>query len=304
MFLMRDWSNPNDHAYGLEGGKNYINDELMISDGQSNDLKSVREFVHSSFQEISCFLMPYPGEFIREKDYNGRWFEMKDPFKSKLFEFVQSLLMPSSLVVKNINNNKLTAKQLNDFMKSYFEIFKSDELLKVETVYEVTARTQLNELLSNCMEQYKSLVNMQILNYSTPNFNESLENNQQLFKNYTLSTYKSSNKMGTGEQKKTFYEQLNDMMEKEYENWSKQELVNQKTYQDIINRNQKAIDDRESSCRMIEQSYQQTLKKLDDKENENDNFEKETKYSNKKLIKYKTNVEMLKAQLFKTNSVQ
>jgi len=34
-----------------------------MKDDQNEDFKSVREFIHSSFEELSCSLLPHPGKF-------------------------------------------------------------------------------------------------------------------------------------------------------------------------------------------------------------------------------------------------
>ncbi|CAO1424005.1 unnamed protein product [Diamesa tonsa] len=283
LFLMRDWTNDEEYSYGFDGGRKYIKEQLQTFSSHKEEHRSVRQFIHSSFDEILCFLMPRPDGFINKKGYDGRWSEMDDTFKSQLFDFVSSLLSPSKLDVKKINNKELTTKQLNDYMKSYFEIFKSKELLRIETIYEATARTQLTGLVTDCIELYKSIVDMQILNYSTPYFDKNLENNHQLFKNYTLLFYKSSNKMGNDEQKIKFMEQLNDSMEKEYKVWQKRELLNHKNYNDEMNRIQNAIDQREIDCRKTDDLYQQKLKELGDAQNVNANLNKDLDYANKEF---------------------
>lgn len=280
LFLMRDWTNTEDFDYGYDGGMKYIKTQLEISPHHKNELKSVREFIHSSFDKISCFLMPRPDGFINKKGYDGRWFNMDYDFKKQLMDFVSSLLSPSNLLVKKINNKDLNAKQLNDYMKTYFEIFKSNELLKVETIYEATARTQLLELVSKCIEKYKSIVDMQVLNYSTPYFNVNLENNHQLFKNYTLSFYRSSNKMGSDVQKEEFMEQLNESMEKDYKIWQTRELLKYNNYNAEMERIQKEIDQREVASKNVEVLYNQTSEKFEDALKENAQLMKDLNNAN------------------------
>jgi len=35
---------------------------LEINNDQKEELKTVREFIHSSFEELSCSLLPHPGK--------------------------------------------------------------------------------------------------------------------------------------------------------------------------------------------------------------------------------------------------
>lgn len=101
MFLIRDWSYPYEHEYGLEGGKTflekrlqvallYINslffcywswdDELkcpldicQVKQNQHEELQTVRKHIHSCFSNIHCFLLPHPGLKVAiNPNFDGR----------------------------------------------------------------------------------------------------------------------------------------------------------------------------------------------------------------------------------------
>ena len=45
----------------MEGGESYLDDFLKVKNGQKEELKSVRQFIHNSFEELCCALFPHPG---------------------------------------------------------------------------------------------------------------------------------------------------------------------------------------------------------------------------------------------------
>lgn len=57
VFLMRDWNNPDEFPFGFDGGQRYLDDTLVIKPHHPAELKSVREFVKSSFDKLSCCLV-------------------------------------------------------------------------------------------------------------------------------------------------------------------------------------------------------------------------------------------------------
>lgn len=99
MFLIRDWSYPYEHEYGLKGGKNFLERRLQVrlkrdripeyvvlqiqcmfdyldpqvKQNQHEELQNVRKHIHSCFSNISCFLMPHPGLKVATNPYfDGR----------------------------------------------------------------------------------------------------------------------------------------------------------------------------------------------------------------------------------------
>ena len=74
VFLIRDWPNPKEHSFGSQGGKDYIDDYLKISEeNKSTELGKRRQKIRQFFSKVDCFLMPKPGEKIEtdESDLNS-----------------------------------------------------------------------------------------------------------------------------------------------------------------------------------------------------------------------------------------
>lgn len=43
----------------------YLDAFLEIKPHQREELKSVRQFIKASFEELTCFLLPHPGNFLK-----------------------------------------------------------------------------------------------------------------------------------------------------------------------------------------------------------------------------------------------
>ena len=123
MFLIRDWSNPDEFAYGLSDGSAYL-DEVLAVDGIPEETGRTKNYIESSF-DLSCFLLPHPGKGVtNSKDYNGQWSQMDEEFKEHLHVLAETLLAPENLVLKKFNNQKMTCKELFSSILDFVELYK------------------------------------------------------------------------------------------------------------------------------------------------------------------------------------
>nr|XP_014426257.1 atlastin-2-like [Pelodiscus sinensis] len=73
MFLIRDWSYPYEHSYGLEGGENFLEKRLQVKQNQHEELQNVRKHIRSCFSNLGCFLLPHPGlKVATNPNFDGR----------------------------------------------------------------------------------------------------------------------------------------------------------------------------------------------------------------------------------------
>jgi atlastin len=116
-----------------------------VKDEQHEELKQVRVYIHSSFEEVKCFLMPHPGfavstsqDFhgeIQGRDELGLGLQMFDPhlaiekpFVEHLRVLVPSILSSRAVQPKRINGQAITCRELLVYMKAYTAMFQGDEL--------------------------------------------------------------------------------------------------------------------------------------------------------------------------------
>lgn len=122
LFLVRDWYFPSDAPYGEKGGEEILKRRLKTSPLQAPELKSLLENIRSTFSEITCFLMPYPGRKVAgAASTESCLLEMEEDFVLSVKELVHSLLAPENLVVKQISHSDITCGELVWFMEKYMD---------------------------------------------------------------------------------------------------------------------------------------------------------------------------------------
>lgn len=159
LFLIRDWCCPSEYPFGFEGGNSYIMKQLEIKDDQLIALKSVREYIFSSFEDISCFLLPEPGRSVKDTRFDGRWSMMESDFKDELKILIETLLHPNKLVIKKLNNEKLVGAELKKFIEISLNFFKFNENVCNLTPFEIQLQLQMNTLIENELENYQNQLN-------------------------------------------------------------------------------------------------------------------------------------------------
>lgn len=128
-FLVRDWSFPYEAEYGAVGGQRILKRRLEINEQQHPDLQALRNHITSCFSEISCFLLPHPGLTVANNPtFDGRLSDITPEFKNSLKSLTPMLLAPENLIIKRINGQKVRAKEMIQYFKSYIAIYKGNEL--------------------------------------------------------------------------------------------------------------------------------------------------------------------------------
>ncbi|XP_010779518.1 atlastin-1 [Notothenia coriiceps] len=161
IFLVRDWSFPYEFPYGQEGGMNFLEKRLKISENQHEELQNVRKHIHSCFTNISCFLMPHPGlKVATNPNFDGRIKEIDGEFINNLKVLVPWLLSPENIDVKEINGSKITCRGLLEYFKAYIKIYQGEELPHPKSMLQATAEANnlaavaaAKDLYSKKMEQ-------------------------------------------------------------------------------------------------------------------------------------------------------
>lgn len=138
-FLVRDWSFPYEAEYGALGGQQLLEKRLEVSERQHPELQSLRRHITSCFTEIGCFLMPHPGLTVATNPtFDGRLASIEPVFKQSLRGLVPMLLAPESLIVKSISGQKVRARDMIQYFKSYMAIYKGSELPEPKSMLAVS----------------------------------------------------------------------------------------------------------------------------------------------------------------------
>uniref|UniRef100_A0A8D0CZW5 Atlastin GTPase 2 n=1 Tax=Sander lucioperca TaxID=283035 RepID=A0A8D0CZW5_SANLU len=143
MFLIRDWSYPYEHPYGLTGGQSFLEKRLQVKQNQHEELQNVRKHIHSCFSNIGCFLLPHPGlKVATNPHFDGRLSDIDEEFKAELVSLVPTLLAPENLVEKEIGGVKITCRDLLHYFKAYMKIYQGEELPHPKSMLQVCGGDQ------------------------------------------------------------------------------------------------------------------------------------------------------------------
>lgn len=155
MFLVRDWSFPYEAEYGTVGGEKILKKRLEIHDKQHADHQSLRRHIQECFNEISCFLMPHPGlNVATNPNFKGSLQDIESDFKTSLLDLIPEVLAPEHLIVKEINGQKVKARDLVQYFKSYLNIFKSEDMPEPKTMLLATAEANNLNAVAAAKELY------------------------------------------------------------------------------------------------------------------------------------------------------
>ncbi|RZF47369.1 hypothetical protein LSTR_LSTR009108 [Laodelphax striatellus] len=196
-FLVRDWSFPYEAEYGMEGGKKILERRLQISDKQHPELQSIRKHIKSCFSDISCFLMPHPGlKVATNPKFDGRLAEIEGEFKSALQQLIPMLLAPENLILKEISGQKVKAKELLQYFKSYINMYSGDELPEPKSMLVATAEANNLSAVAAAKETYHQLMES-ICGGAKPYLNTAhLETEHLRIKEKAMDQFSKKRKMG------------------------------------------------------------------------------------------------------------
>ncbi|GJQ66246.1 putative GTPase [Trypoxylus dichotomus] len=217
-FLVRDWSFPYEAEYGAVGGKTLLDRRLQLNDHQHPELQSLRKHIKSCFSEIACFLMPHPGlKVATSPTFDGRLSEIDVDFKHNLQILVPMLLAPENLVLKRINGQKVKARDLVQYFKSYIQIYSGNELPEPKSMLVATAEANNLSAVADAKEMYVKLMD-EVCGGTRPYLNtNTMESEHRRVKDKALHQFQSKRKMGGDEFSEKYKEQLEKDLEETFE---------------------------------------------------------------------------------------
>ena len=217
MFLIRDWPFAEEYAYGLDEGQLKLDEVLKIEEDQQEGLKSLRQYIHKSFDKISCFLMPHPGENVTsKKTYDGRWSQIKPEFVEQLKTLVDSVLSPDNLVIKTINGEPLRAEEFYSCILQYVEMYKSGDVPEAQSIYEANVTNHMKNLVAKAMKAYNETLHA--------SFNQ-MEEFDQIYDLHAKAesnayyVFESTKKLGTEVHKTFFLQTLSKELTSSFAKW-------------------------------------------------------------------------------------
>ncbi|XP_055758686.1 atlastin-2-like isoform X1 [Salvelinus fontinalis] len=222
MFLIRDWSYPYEHNYGLEGGKRFLEKRLQVKQNQHEELQTVRKHIHSCFSNIGCFLLPHPGLKVATNPmFDGRLKDIDGDFKEALGNLVPLLLAPENLVEKEIGGAKVTCRDLVEYFKAYIKIYQGEELPHPKSMLQATAEANNLTAVAGAKDTYSKSMEM-VCGGDKPYIAPAdLERCHEEFKECSVRQFRSVKKMGGEDFCKKYQEQLEGELDEAYSNFHK-----------------------------------------------------------------------------------
>lgn len=218
LFLMRDWHNTEDFDYGLEGGRRYLEKHMKPQRNQNNDLRSVRKEIYASFENINCYLLPFPGKpIIKNINYDGSWQLMEEDFKIELETVISWLLNPSHLPMKKINDRELKSYELKEYLAKYMSVMQSSNF-EIKSLFQATVEIQMKTIIDDALESY-TLEIRKFQDFTQENFTEYIENSHNFVKKFAIMKFQTTPKVGSKEHEKSFIVDLKTRIETKFEAW-------------------------------------------------------------------------------------
>uniref|UniRef100_A0A5F8HJS9 Atlastin GTPase 2 n=1 Tax=Monodelphis domestica TaxID=13616 RepID=A0A5F8HJS9_MONDO len=222
MFLIRDWSYPYEHSYGLEGGKQFLEKRLQVKQNQHEELQNVRKHIHNCFSNLGCFLLPHPGlKVATNPSFDGRLTDIDEDFKKELRNLVPLLLAPENLVEKEISGSKVTCRDLVEYFKAYIKIYQGEELPHPKSMLQATAEANNLAAVAGARDSYSKNME-QVCGGDKPYIAPSdLEKKHLDFKEVAVKQFCAVKKMGGDEFCRRYQDQLEAEIEETYANFVK-----------------------------------------------------------------------------------
>uniref|UniRef100_A0A915DDZ6 GB1/RHD3-type G domain-containing protein n=1 Tax=Ditylenchus dipsaci TaxID=166011 RepID=A0A915DDZ6_9BILA len=121
---------------------------LMINERQHPELQRLRRHIRESFDDIQCYLMPHPGlDVATSPRFMGELKNINEEFQQHLRTLVPRLLDANNVVVKCINGQPVTCRELVVYFKAYTEIFHGEDLPEPKSMLSATRRLIILQLL-------------------------------------------------------------------------------------------------------------------------------------------------------------
>ena len=222
LFLVRDWSYPYEHDYGLQGGSQLLSKRLELPKTLHVELQRVRSHIRSCFENLSCFLMPHPGLAVATNPkFKGSLNSITPEFKQYLLQLAPLLLAPENLKSKQINGSIISCFELVEYFRSYIKIFDGENLPEPKTMLQATAEANNLSALAKAREIY--IESMDEVCGGTRSFisPKVLQDKHHKFVQLSLESFDSTRKMGGEEFSSQYRKKLEEELNGAYEKYVK-----------------------------------------------------------------------------------
>ncbi|KAI1715571.1 atlastin-1 [Ditylenchus destructor] len=222
LFVVRDWSYPYEAEYGYLGGGRVLNRRLEVNEKQHPELQQLRKHIRASFDDIQCFLMPHPGlDVATSPEFKGELKDISSEFQKHLRTLVPKLLDSNNIVVKSINGQPVTCRELVVYFKAYTDIFHGEELPEPKSMLAATAEANNLAAVASAKAYYAKEME-EICGGDAPFMGTAeLEAQHLRIRGESIRHFRTAKKMGGTELSLQFLERLDNDINDSFENYKK-----------------------------------------------------------------------------------
>ena len=227
VFLVRDWENHEEFPFGNEGGRRFIKRKLEEKSDHDAFHRKLRKQMKECFEDIDCFLFPYPGKSAREKSFTGSVINASEDFRSFAQEIqncIEKLVNPDNFPFKTLNGNVLSAKDVLDIFRSYTEIFNSDELPSSNDLYNAAAERCNAVITSKCVTAFVTTLESSLSSVPYLEENE-LDEAKENAEEDAMKMFRKSRKMGDAEVISAAKKELKSRLDEKFSTFQSQNQI-------------------------------------------------------------------------------
>lgn len=203
-FLIRDWQNFDGDFKEGASFEDFQRSEMqhylseVFRSRKASDLQSTREQILRCFEELDCFMLPYPGSDVTKKTYDGSIKSISADFRALLNEYVRKIF-DKELDAKVINNRHITGLELKNFFEVYVKMFQAGEkqFPQAMTMLEATAKANNRNAYDLGLKSYKDSMNALVGNDKPYVKDIQLHQSHEEFHRAALQTFNDIATMGS-----------------------------------------------------------------------------------------------------------
>ncbi|KAF6203771.1 hypothetical protein GE061_002106 [Apolygus lucorum] len=218
MFIVRDFKNGMEYPFGIGGGEAYLQDQVINSSSFPKQSQEVRKHIMGFFENLSCCVLPDPGpKVMEEKSFDGKMRDIDLRFREVIQKFVPTILTPENLVLKKINGNFVTTREMFNYMRVWVDCLNDASLPRPKSLFTSTSMNDHNRVMNAALDMYSLHLEALVCSKNCFMKNDQLKAIHNLAFEDALKYFFASTMLGKGgEATEIFHKILEDSMNEKF----------------------------------------------------------------------------------------
>ncbi|XP_055309514.1 atlastin-like [Sitodiplosis mosellana] len=193
--------------------------------------KNRKDHIFTNYEHIDTFYMPSPGDNVTQTiSFDGNLHHVHGSFKGNVTILAHSLFAPNNLVVKQINGQKVRAKELLPYLKAHANILKKGQLLNPKTYLQAVLDVQYTTEIDDCFKKYCAQMNAIFNSYKSYFKTAELMQRHTELTDEALKKFSEQKKLNEKEYVSTFENKLKSNIDAEFERLNKTNELRRQNY--------------------------------------------------------------------------